>query len=108
MAMTTRLGDVAAKGMGEVRNVGNVVQAASGDPDGAAHSAPVRGIEDVHDRLGSGANKDQIDLQPWERELIVTGQDFISVRALVAGKYEVLIEPEHAARAHELLRGMTG
>lgn len=35
-------------------------------------------------------------------------RDFISESALVADKYEVLVESEHAAKAHELLRGMTG
>lgn len=34
-------------------------------------------------------------------------RDFVSESALVAAKYEVLVESEHAAKAHELLRGMT-
>ncbi|MET8863827.1 general stress protein [Nonomuraea sp. NPDC004580] len=34
-------------------------------------------------------------------------RDFISESALVADRYDVLVESEHAAQAHELLRGMT-
>ncbi|MER7367906.1 general stress protein [Nonomuraea wenchangensis] len=34
-------------------------------------------------------------------------RDFISESTLVADKYEVLVESEQAAKAHELLRGMT-
>ncbi|GIH97832.1 general stress protein [Planobispora siamensis] len=35
-------------------------------------------------------------------------RDFVSESALVADRYEVLVESEHAAKAHQLLRGMTG
>jgi hypothetical protein len=35
-------------------------------------------------------------------------RDFISESALVANRYEVLVESGHAAKARELLRGMTG
>jgi hypothetical protein len=34
-------------------------------------------------------------------------RDFVSESALVADRYEVLVESEHAAKARELLRGMT-
>jgi hypothetical protein len=34
-------------------------------------------------------------------------RDFVSESALVADRYEVLVESEHAAQARELLRGMT-
>ncbi|GAA1654270.1 membrane protein [Nonomuraea maheshkhaliensis] len=34
-------------------------------------------------------------------------RDFVSESALVADRYEVLVESEHATRARELLRGMT-
>ncbi|MEU8251934.1 general stress protein [Nonomuraea sp. NPDC048916] len=35
-------------------------------------------------------------------------RDFLSRSSLVADKYEVLVESEHAARAHELLGQMSG
>jgi hypothetical protein len=35
-------------------------------------------------------------------------RDFVSESSLVADKYEVLVDSEHAATAHELLRKMTG
>ncbi|WP_345407925.1 general stress protein [Nonomuraea salmonea] len=34
-------------------------------------------------------------------------RDFISESALVADRYDVLVDSEHAAQAHELLRGMS-
>ncbi|MEU6718427.1 hypothetical protein ABZ897_43780 [Nonomuraea sp. NPDC046802] len=35
-------------------------------------------------------------------------RDFVSESTLVADKYEVLLDSEHAVRAHELLRAMSG
>ncbi|MDX3100316.1 general stress protein [Nonomuraea angiospora] len=35
-------------------------------------------------------------------------RDFVSESTLVADKYEVLVDSEHVARAHELLRAMSG
>ncbi|MEU0568241.1 hypothetical protein ABZ297_23050 [Nonomuraea sp. NPDC005983] len=36
----------------------------------------------------------------------IASRDFVSKSGLVADKYEVLVESQHAARAHELLAKM--